>query len=64
MLTKGHLRGILQEEDRLRVLVGQLSAVGREVRSTTMQWAYEGKKFGQHRAAFVVGAALGASVRV
>ena len=44
MLTKGHLRGILQEEDRLRVLVGQLSTVGREVRSTTMQWAYEGKK--------------------
>ena len=44
VLTKGHLRGILQEEDRLRVLVGQLSTVGREVRSTTMQWAYEGKK--------------------
>ena len=44
MLTKGHLRGVLQEEDRLRVLVGLLSAVGREVRSTTMQWAYEGKK--------------------
>ena len=46
VLIKGHLRGILQEEDRLRVLVGQLSTVGREVRSTTMQWAYEGKKLG------------------
>ena len=44
VLTKGHLRSILQEEDRMRVLVGQLSTVGREVRSTTMQWAYEGKK--------------------
>ena len=28
----------------MRVLVSQLSTVGREVRSTTMQWAYEGKK--------------------
>ena len=28
----------------MRMLVGQLSTVGREVRSTTMQWAYEGKK--------------------
>ena len=28
----------------MRVLVGQLSTTGREVRSTTMQWAYEGKK--------------------
>ena len=44
VLTKGQLRGILQEEDRMRVLVGQLSTIGREVRSTTMQWAYEGKK--------------------
>ena len=28
----------------MRVLVSQLSTVGREVRATTMQWAYEGKK--------------------
>ena len=28
----------------MRVFVGQLSTVGRDVRSTTMQWAYEGKK--------------------
>ena len=44
VMTKGHLRAVLREEDRMRVLVSQLSTVGREVRSTTMQWAYEGKK--------------------
>jgi len=44
ILTKQRLREILESEDRMRVLVGQLSTVGREVRSTTMQWAYEGKK--------------------
>ena len=44
VLTKGELRGILQQEDRMRVLVSQLSTVGREVRSTTMQWSFESKK--------------------
>ena len=44
VMTKGRLRAILAEEDRMRILVGQLSTVGREVRSTTMQWAYESKK--------------------
>ena len=44
VLTKKRLREILEQEDRMRVLVSQLSTVGREVRSTTMQWAYEGKK--------------------
>ena len=44
VLTKGRLREILAQEDRTRVLVGQLATVGREVRSTTMQWAWEGKK--------------------
>ena len=44
VLTKRELRGILEQENRVRVLVGQLSTVGRDVRSTTMQWAYEGKK--------------------
>ena len=44
VLTKAELRGILEQEDRMRVLVSQLSTVGRDVRSTTMQWAYEGKK--------------------
>ena len=28
----------------MRVLVSQLSNVGRDVRATSMQWAYEGKK--------------------
>ena len=41
---QGHLRSILQDEDCIRVLVGQLSTVGQKVRSTTRQWAYEGKK--------------------
>ena len=35
--SKRALREILEQEDRMRVLVGQLSTVGREVRSTTMQ---------------------------
>ena len=35
---------MLEDENRLRVLIGQLSTVGRSVRSTPMQWAYEGKK--------------------
>ena len=44
VLTKGRLRQILESEDRSRVLVHQLSTVGRGVRSTPMQWAFEGKK--------------------
>ena len=44
VLTKRELRGILEKEDHMRVLVSQLSTVGRDVRSTTMHWAYEGKK--------------------
>ena len=44
VMTKGRLRDILRDESRARALVGQLSTVGRDVRSTTMQWAWEGKK--------------------
>ena len=44
VLTKGALKAILKTEGSMRVLVGQLSTVGRDVRSTTMQWSYEGKK--------------------
>ena len=44
VMTKGRLRAILADEHRARILVGQLSTVGRDVRSTTMQWAWEGKK--------------------
>jgi hypothetical protein len=46
VLTKRELRSILEQEDRMRVLVSQLSTVGRDVRSTMMQWEYEGKKLG------------------
>ena len=44
VMTKRRLREILKEEDKSRILVGQLSTLGREVRSTPMQWAYESKK--------------------
>ena len=36
--------GVTKQEDKARVLVGQLSTVGRDVQSTTMHWAYESKK--------------------
>ncbi len=42
VLTKGALWAMLDSEDR--VLVNQLSTIGRQVRSTPMQWAYEGRK--------------------
>ena len=44
VLTKGALKEMLKDENRTRVLVNQLMTVGRDVRSTSMQWAYEGKK--------------------
>jgi len=44
VLTKARLREMLNDEDQARVLVNQLMNVGRDVRSTPMQWAYEGKK--------------------
>ena len=43
-MTKGSLKAIMAAEGSMRVLVGQLSTVGRDVRSTTMHWAYESKK--------------------
>jgi hypothetical protein len=43
-LTKGGLREMLQDEQAVRSLVHQLMVVGKDVRSTPMQWAYEGKK--------------------
>ena len=39
VLTKARLREILNNEDQARVLVNQLMTVGRDVRSTPMQWA-------------------------
>merc|ERR1712113_964341 len=44
VMTKGGLRQILESEDRVRILVGQLANVGRDVPSTTMHWSYESKK--------------------
>jgi hypothetical protein len=44
VLTKARLRDMLRSEDSMRVLVNQLMTVGRDVRSTPMQWACEGKK--------------------
>lgn len=44
VLTKARLREMLNDEDPARVLVNQLMNVGRDVRSTPMQWPYEGKK--------------------
>ena len=44
MLTKGKLRELLENEDNARALVGSISTMGRDVRSTQMHWGYEGKK--------------------
>ncbi len=44
VLTKARLREMLKDEDQSRVLANHLMNVGRDVRSTPMQWAYEGKK--------------------
>jgi len=42
--TKAQLREMIEDEQAVRTLVHQLMSVGRDVRSTPMQWAYEGKK--------------------
>ena len=44
VLTKAKLREMLSNEDAARALVGSISAIGRDVRSTPMHWAFEGKK--------------------
>ena len=44
VLTKAKLRSLMESEDTCRSLVHQLMSVGRDVRSTPMQWSYEGKK--------------------
>ena len=43
-LSKAQLRAMLANEDQARALVGSISAVGRDVRSTPMHWAFEGEK--------------------
>jgi hypothetical protein len=44
VLTKGKLRELMEQEDTVRSMVHQLMSVGKDVRSTPMQWGYEGKK--------------------
>ena len=44
-LTKAQLRRILADEDTARAMIGSLQRQGRTVRSTPMQWSWEGKKF-------------------
>ena len=44
VLTKAKLREMFAMEDTARALVGSISTMGRDVRSTSMQWAFEGKK--------------------
>ena len=42
--TKARLREMLANEDQARAIAGSISRVGRDVRSTSMHWAFEGKK--------------------
>jgi hypothetical protein len=44
VLTRGALKAMMEEEQALRAMVHQLMTVGRDVRSTPMQWAWEAKK--------------------
>ncbi len=44
VLTKRQLKEMMDSEETARALVYQLMSVGRDVRSTTMQWSYESKK--------------------
>ena len=44
VMTKAKLRSLLEREDTARALIGSISTMGRDVRSTPMQWNYEGKK--------------------
>ena len=44
VLTKGRLRAMLEDEEAVRFVVHQLMVVGKDVRSTPMHWAYQGKQ--------------------
>ena len=44
LMTRTELREMIENEETQRVVVHQLMRVGRDVRSTPMYWAYEGKK--------------------
>ena len=43
-ITKGQLQNMLHDEQQSRMLGHLLMSIGRDVRSTPMAWAYEGKK--------------------
>ena len=44
LLTRAGLLEMIEHEESARMVTHQLMTVGRNVRSTPMQWAYEGKK--------------------
>ena len=44
LMTRSGLLRMIEEEDKMREVARQLMTVGRDVRSTPMQWANEGKK--------------------
>ena len=44
VLTKRDLKRVMEDEEALRAMVNQLQIMGRDVRSTPMQWSYEKKK--------------------
>ena len=44
VLTRAQLREIMKDEAAVRTMVNQLTVMGRDVRSTPMQWSFEGKK--------------------
>ena len=44
VLTKGKLRELLCNEHQARAVVGSITAMGRDIRSTSMHWSHESKK--------------------
>ena len=44
VMTRAQLRRMMESEETVRSLVSQLMCVGKDVRSTTMHWSYEGSK--------------------
>ena len=59
LLTRAGLLEMIEHEESARMVTNQLMTVGRSVRSTPMQWAYEGKKIGHDCEVHVVVPALG-----
>ena len=59
VLTKGRLREILEQEDRMRVLVSQLSTVRSRGALDDDAVGVRGQEAGQHGKTHVLGAAVG-----